>query len=164
MFVRFNEKFLPIKTSIVSALLTFTVPIVLWLLFGDRDIQGQWEAIFEWHLGTIITTLIPLCFFVGWRSYAYAIIYLKDRKMIWRPLLEGFSAGFAIVTIPLWLAAVKTALAAGTIYDNAAVWTLSEWVNFFVYTTVFGAISGTVFAAWMGLLSILMCCQIKRTR
>ena len=153
-----------IRVWLIGSVLTFAAPIIEWLLNGERSIGGQWNALFEWHFWSVVYGLIPLSILAGWRSFAYAKRLMIGSMFIWRPAIEGFISGFLLIFISLWIAAGNEALAAGTIYDGAATWSVSEWFWFLKETAFMGSLIGIGCAIWLTLIFLIVYLQLKLAR
>jgi hypothetical protein len=149
------------RVWLIGSVLTFAAPILLWLFSDQRSIGAQWNAIFEWHFWSVIYGLIPLSILAGWRSFAYSKRLMSGSMLIWRPAMEGFISGFLLIFISLWIAAGNEALAAGTIYDGAATWSVSEWFWFLKETSFMGLLIGIICAIWLTFIFIVVYLQIK---
>ncbi len=110
------------RVALVDGLVVLTL---LFLLFSTQLAPASREAVFLYAIGSLV-----IAAFVSWRGYRFAQAALQGTARWYRPVIEGFVAGFVPTFVWLTALAANAAFAAGRPYDGAADWGVSEWLAY----------------------------------
>jgi len=141
------------KAAIVDGLTLFILPFVI-LLFMHPSLDLYVEQL-ESYLNIIVPGSIFAGVLAAWRGRANVIRLLRGKRDFIRPFFEGFVIGFACTALVSIVGVVSEVIAAGTIYDGAESWTITEWLLFAKAVSTLGLATGAIGAIVAFGLSIM---------
>ncbi|MCX5850016.1 MAG: hypothetical protein NTW65_11295 [Deltaproteobacteria bacterium] len=159
-----SQRRIPLLIGFIDGLVFFIIVILLYIFGGGDKPSNCLVKVFTLFLWETIFILFPFSCFVGWMGKKDAERILSGKVSFLRPIVEGFSIAFLIIAFWLFLGALQTAFAAGTIYDDASSWGFHEWLNYSWHVTTIPFIAGCIGAAFGFVLHGINCLVIRNMK
>jgi hypothetical protein len=141
----------------VDGTLFFTAAI-LFIAAGGDDFATELKRVFSAHRLELFFGLLPLSAVAGWRGKLDAERILNGENSLRRAALEGFSFGFVLPSLAIYVSTIYAVVAAGggieeEIRANPA--NIRAWAALVILTSVIGIVAGGVSAVTASTLHLL---------